>query len=96
MNEHYETLELRRDTDLLWLVLNRPAALNAMNSLLVNELHTVLDELRQDQTVRVVILRGAGRGFCAGLDLKQSSAATGTYSVGPGPTGPAPDCRAGD
>ena len=45
MNERYETLELRRDTDLLWLVLNRPAALNAMNSLLVNELHSVLDEL---------------------------------------------------
>ena len=36
----YETLELRRDTDLLWLVLNRPASLNAMNSLLVHELHT--------------------------------------------------------
>ena len=84
MNERYETLELRRDTDLLWLVLNRPASLNAMNSPLVNELHGVLDELHQDQAVRVVILRGAGRGFCAGLDLKQSSAATGTYSVAQG------------
>ena len=52
-----------------------------MNSLLVNELHSVLDELHQDQAVRVVILRGAGRGFCAGLDLKQSSAAAGAYSV---------------
>ena len=41
MNERYETLELRRDTDLLWLVLNRPASLNAMNSLLVHELHAV-------------------------------------------------------
>ena len=84
MNERYETLELRRDKDLLWLVLNRPASLNAMNSLLVNELHGVLDELHQDQAVRVVILRGAGRGFCAGLDLKQTSAATGTYSVAQG------------
>ena len=55
-----------------------------MNSLLVHELHTALDELHQDQTVRVVILRGAGRGFCAGLDLKQSSAATDTYSVAQG------------
>ena len=31
MNERYDTLELRRDNDVLWLVLNRPAALNAMN-----------------------------------------------------------------
>ncbi len=84
MNESYETLELRRDKDLLWLVLNRPASLNAMNSLLVNELHTVLDELHADQSVRVVILRGAGRAFCAGLDLKESSVASGHSSVADG------------
>ncbi len=84
MNESYETLELRRDKDLLWLVLNRPASLNAMNSLLVNELHTVLDELHADQSVRVVILRGAGRAFCAGLDLKEASVASGHSSVADG------------
>ena len=71
MNESYETLELRRDKDLLWLVLNRPASLNAMNSLLVNELHTVLDELHADQSVRVVILRGAGRRFVLDLISKK-------------------------
>ena len=84
MNDQYETLELRRDKDLLWLVLNRPASLNAMNSLLVNEMHAVLDELHADQSVRVVILRGAGRGFCAGLDLKEASVASGQSSVADG------------
>lgn len=84
MTEHYETLELRRDKDLLWLVLNRPASLNAMNSLLVNELHAVLDELHANQSVRVVILRGAGRAFCAGLDLKETSAADRHGSVADG------------
>ena len=84
MNESYETLELRRDKDLLWIVLDRPASLNAMNSLLVNELHAVLDELHADQSVRVVILRGAGRAFCAGLDLKETSAADGRGSVADG------------
>lgn len=84
MNANYETLELRRDGDLLWLVLNRPESLNALNPTLVNELHAVLDELHADHSIRVVVLRGAGRAFCAGLDLKQSSAAVGKASVAQG------------
>ena len=84
MKEQYETLELRRDGGLLWLVLNRPQSLNAMNRPLVEELHHVLDELHADQSIRVVILRGAGRAFCAGLDLKQSNAGTGNSSVAQG------------
>ena len=59
MQEQYETLELRRDGGLLWLVLNRPQSLNAMNGPLVEELHGVLDELHADHSIRVVILRGA-------------------------------------
>ena len=47
-------------------------------------LHTVLDELHADQSVRVVILRGAGRAFCAGLDLKETNAADGRNSVADG------------
>ena len=72
MKEQYETLELRRNGGLLWLILNRPQSLNALNRPLVEELHDVLDELHADQSIRVVILRGAGRAFCAGLDLKHA------------------------
>ena len=51
------------------LTLNRPAKLNAMTSDLVQSLHEHLDQVAIDPGVRAVILTGAGRGFCAGLDL---------------------------
>ncbi|BBX18102.1 enoyl-CoA hydratase [Mycolicibacterium duvalii] len=51
------------------LTLNRPEKLNALSYELVEELHRVLDALAADNTCRVVVLTGAGRGFCSGLDL---------------------------
>ncbi|MFZ4812225.1 MAG: enoyl-CoA hydratase-related protein [Ilumatobacteraceae bacterium] len=51
------------------LTLNRPTKLNAMTAELVASLHRHLDEIAIDPTVRVVVITGAGRGFCAGLDL---------------------------
>jgi len=50
--------------------LNRPGRLNALTFDLVAELHSALDEVAADDDCRVVVLRGAGRGFCSGLDLK--------------------------
>jgi enoyl-CoA hydratase/carnithine racemase len=52
------------------LRLNRPQSLNALSWLLVEELHAALDALDRDNRCRVVVLCGAGRAFCAGLDLK--------------------------
>jgi enoyl-CoA hydratase/carnithine racemase len=68
----YETLELRREGGVLWCTLNRPDALNAFNVKFVDEYRDLLDGLRGDASVRVVVLRGAGRAFCAGLDLKET------------------------
>ncbi|EJZ11277.1 enoyl-CoA hydratase/isomerase family protein [Mycolicibacterium vaccae] len=51
------------------VTLNRPDKLNALSYELVEELHRCLDTLAADNTCRVVVLTGAGRGFCAGLDL---------------------------
>ena len=51
------------------LTLNRPDKLNALTYELVEELHTALDAIAADNTCRVVVLTGAGRGFCSGLDL---------------------------
>jgi enoyl-CoA hydratase len=51
------------------LTLDRPERLNALSADLLRELHAVLDALGADPSVRVLVLTGAGRGFCAGLDL---------------------------
>jgi enoyl-CoA hydratase len=51
------------------LTLNRPDQLNAMTAELCEELHGELHRIAVDRSCRVVILTGAGRGFCAGLDL---------------------------
>jgi enoyl-CoA hydratase len=49
--------------------LNRPEALNALNAEMVADLHTTLDEIEDDESIRTVLLTGNGRAFCAGLDL---------------------------
>lgn len=63
-------LELTRPRpEIAVITLNRPEKLNALSSTLVEDLHRTLDTLRADNDCRVVVLTGAGRGFCAGLDL---------------------------
>jgi enoyl-CoA hydratase len=64
------------------LTLNRPKQLNALTGALVSALHESLDALSSDQTCRVVVLTGAGRGFCAGLDLHGYGDAPGVDGVG--------------
>ena len=51
------------------LTFNRPDKLNALTYELVEALHTALDDLADDNTCRAVVVTGAGRGFCSGLDL---------------------------
>ena len=77
----YETLDLRHEGRVAWLTLNRPQSLNALNTVLVDEFRDFLSKLSADNNTRVVVLRGAGRAFCAGLDLKEQNRA-GTSSRG--------------
>lgn len=60
--------ELKGET--LWLTMNRPKALNAMNKPLVGALRETFDTLKTRQDVRIVVLRANGKAFCAGLDLQ--------------------------
>ena len=66
----YETLDVQEDGPVVWLTLNRPDSLNAMNPQLVTELRDFYGGLPERGDLRVVVMRGAGRAFCAGLDLK--------------------------
>src|ERR1700683_1900176 len=69
----YETLEILNEGSILWLTLNRPQSLNALSGKMVDELEHFFGSLRDDRKTRVVIMRGAGRAFCAGLDLKEQN-----------------------
>lgn len=54
------------------ITLNRPDRLNAVNLDMLEDLHTVFDQLRDREKVRVLIITGEGRGFCSGADIKDS------------------------
>jgi enoyl-CoA hydratase len=64
------------------VTLNRPERLNAMNYALVAGLHEALDALAVDRSCRVIVLTGAGRGFCAGLDLSEGASPPTTAGMG--------------
>lgn len=76
---------LREDTDgVAILTLNRPGQLNALSEGLLTALQTQFDRLATDAGVRAVILRGAGRAFCAGHDLREMQAARAAADAGRG------------
>ena len=69
------------------LTLTRPEKLNAMTAELVQELHDALDAVAADRSCRVVVLTGAGRGFCAGLDLQGYGTPSTAEGIGRTPAG---------
>jgi 2-(1,2-epoxy-1,2-dihydrophenyl)acetyl-CoA isomerase len=66
----YQTLLVDRDGAVATLTLNRPAARNALDLVMRQELVAALDEVEADAAVRVLILTGAGGHFCSGGDVK--------------------------
>lgn len=58
------------EESVLWLKLNRPQALNSLTLSLVLELIREIEEAQHDSTIRIIVLTGIGRAFCAGADLK--------------------------
>jgi enoyl-CoA hydratase len=72
------------DPGITLLTLDRPDRLNAMNRHLVGDLHEALAAVNDDRECRVAILTGAGRGFCAGADLKGNGDLAGDVSDGGG------------
>lgn len=80
------TLDVRREGAVDWLTLDRPQQLNAINDLMIAELWEYFAGLQQDHGRRIVVLRGAGRAFCAGLDLKAEALGEGALSDAGGST----------
>lgn len=78
----YETLSIETDGGVVHCTLNRPDSLNAMNPALVDEFRDFLDRTAAEPSARVVVLKGAGRSFCAGLDLKESTGVEGGVPAG--------------
>lgn len=68
-----ETMCLERDGKVARLTLNRPHLLNAMDYQAALDLNQVVEAVRDDRNVRLLVIRGAGRAFCTGIDLKQLS-----------------------
>jgi methylglutaconyl-CoA hydratase len=66
---NYETLVLTKKDDVTTVTLNRPDVHNAMNETLMNELTRCFHQLSTDDSIRVIILTGNGKSFCAGADL---------------------------
>ena len=79
----YEDLLLEKEGDVAILTLNVPDKLNAISGKMGRNLPLAADEIAQDDEVRVVILTGAGRGFCSGADVSSMArpAAGGTAEV---------------
>lgn len=61
---------MERHDGIVRITLNRPEVLNAMHTPLLRELKTCAEEIAHDPSLDVVILTGAGKAFCAGMDLK--------------------------
>ena len=75
----YGTIQVVKQDKIGWLILNRPQKLNAINDLMLKEIEDGLEELRSDNNVWLVIIKGAGKSFSAGQDLS----GVGTAAVTP-------------
>lgn len=64
-----ETIIVRKEKPIAWIVLNRPERLNAINPKMIEEIGRALDDLEEDPDVRVIVFKGNGRAFCAGADV---------------------------
>jgi len=83
----YRTITVEKRGAADWLTLNRPEAFNALSLEMVEELNAYFGALYNDRETRVVVLRGAGRAFCAGLDIKERSGTNSADMPGFGPFG---------
>ena len=83
LDDNYSNLLVEMDKPLLWVTLNRPHCSNAFSDEMISELCRLLREADWDDDVRVIILTGAGKSFCAGGDVKAMEEKTGMFAGDP-------------
>ncbi len=66
----YAHIIVERDGPTATITLNRPDAMNALTPEILGEMHAALSGIAEDSDINVVVVTGAGRAFCAGVDLK--------------------------
>jgi len=69
----FKEIIVEKKDRIAWVTLNRPEVRNAINREMMAELRQAMEEIGQDDSVRVVVIRGEGKCFSAGVDLKQAS-----------------------
>lgn len=69
--EAMQTLSIEFKEEIIWITLNRPDEFNAINEPMMTEIAKVLDNIRNDRSVRAIILTGKGKAFCYGLDFHE-------------------------
>ena len=80
----YKTLLISRDSEnasVAILTLNRPEAMNSFNTVMFRELQKAYAELDADPSVRVIVVTGAGRAFCAGADISEGFSSAGLQNA---------------
>lgn len=78
---NYETILYEKEGFVAIATLNRPERLNAINDTLAREFRELLQSVDEDEGVRVLILTGAGRAFCAGADIKEMQTEVGPPTI---------------
>ncbi len=84
MSVDYQDITYRVEDPVAVITMNRPDALNAFTNRMLAEIRHALAAAEEDEAVVGIILTGAGRGFCAGLDLQDASAGAGIGGSGSG------------
>lgn len=70
---NYATIQFETRNNSAWITLNRPEVLNAFNEEMTTDLQNALKAAEKDDSIRCIVITGAGRAFCSGQDLKSHS-----------------------
>jgi 2-(1,2-epoxy-1,2-dihydrophenyl)acetyl-CoA isomerase len=81
MRTDFQHILVQQDENVLTLTMNRPTVLNAINDLMLQELIEVAEAAGEDESVRCLVLAGAGRGFGAGQDLSEVMARSSEHAI---------------